>query len=59
MSARFHDVLEAEAPLILDETDERVQVLKRVCNRLIEAMDNDHTVCTAIWPRDGEWPLRR
>lgn len=56
---RFQDVLEAEAPLILSESDERVQVLKRVCNKLIEAMDSDNTVCTAIWPRDDAEVLER
>lgn len=50
---RLEDILEQEAPLLLQEDDERVQVLKRVCDRLIAALDNDSLVCAAIWPRDG------
>jgi hypothetical protein len=50
---RFEDVLEAEAPLLLSDTDERVQTLKRVCDRLVTAMDAQGLVSAAIWPRDG------
>lgn len=52
--SRFEDVLEAEAPLLLPEADERVQTLKRVCDRLVTAMDAQGLVSAAIWPRDGE-----
>lgn len=50
---RFEDIIATEGPLILPGSDERVQALKRVCDRLIEAMDADDMVCSAIWPRDG------
>ncbi|KAL7010027.1 hypothetical protein EMMF5_000046 [Cystobasidiomycetes sp. EMM_F5] len=49
---RFEDIIATEGPLILPGSDERVQALKRVCDRLIEAMDADDMVCSAIWPRD-------
>lgn len=49
---RFEDVLEAEAPLILPEDDDRVQTLKRVCDRLVTAMDAGGLVSAASWPRD-------
>lgn len=52
----FEDVLEAEAPLLLPEADERVQTLKRVCDRLVTAMDAQGLVSAAIWPRDGGTP---
>ncbi|CAD6568054.1 MAG: hypothetical protein CYPHOPRED_002307 [Cyphobasidiales sp. Tagirdzhanova-0007] len=56
---RFEDLLEAEAPLILPEADERVQVLKRVCDRLVAAMEAEGFVCAAIWPRDNAEVVER
>ena len=53
----FEDLLEAEAPLILPEADERVQVLKRVCDRLVAAMEAEGFVCAAIWPRDSTYRM--
>jgi hypothetical protein len=49
----FEDVLQAEAPLLLGEDDERVQTLKRVCDRLVSVLDNENFVCAAVWPRDS------
>lgn len=56
---RFQDILEAEGPLVLPEDDERVQVLKRVCDKLVQAMDAEDMVCSAIWPHDGKFPFIR
>jgi hypothetical protein len=47
-------VLEAEAKLILPASDKRVETLKRVCDRLVTAMEGSELVSAAAWPRDGE-----
>lgn len=49
---RFEDVLEAESKLILPASDERVQTLKRVCDKLVTAMEGGELVSAAMWPRD-------
>lgn len=49
---RFDDLLASEASHILPGTDERVRLVKKVCDRLITALDVNSPVSAAAWPRD-------
>lgn len=49
---RFEDILATEGPLILDHTDARTGLVKKICDRLITALDHDTAISAAAWPRD-------
>lgn len=54
LDCSFEDVLQSEAALLLKDDDDRVQTLKRVCDRLVSVLDNENFVTAAVWPRDSQ-----
>ncbi|GAA96093.1 uncharacterized protein L969DRAFT_94323 [Mixia osmundae IAM 14324] len=51
--SRFENIIE-EGLLVLKADDERVALIKRICDRLITVLEDDLPISAAAWPRDIE-----
>lgn len=49
---RFEEVLNSEAKSILNQNDHRIKLIKKICDRLITALEIETPISAATWPRD-------
>ncbi|KAG0148665.1 hypothetical protein CROQUDRAFT_41008 [Cronartium quercuum f. sp. fusiforme G11] len=49
---RFEEIVSAERALVLEADHPSTKLVKKICDRLITALDLDSPVSAAAWPRD-------
>lgn len=50
---RFEEIIAADADALLKPDDPRITIVKRVCDRLIQALNNDATLSCVSYARQG------